>query len=290
MRDEKWSLGFNTPEDRGLIDSVLIMKRAIKQQQEGKPCPLHKEREDLIWAYADGFLEETREDEAWEEIGQCRYCLDRLAAVQRALSEAEERMALEPVLEPEPVPVPIPEWIGEPEPALESEPISALMKEWILALFNVKWEGGDIRRERRALAVTELQLVPVLGEEKRIRRGQLSRTWNGLQVTIEAEVHLEPQDRTCGIVVSIDLRDQIGEPVSQTHVDFCDIDGEVMETSVTDDEGRVGFSSWEGHRFVRGDGPQVEIGFCLELTRGGESASWQILIGQGSLNMTTTTD
>jgi hypothetical protein len=90
MMDEKWSLEPGTLEDRILIDSLLAVKQARKQQERGASCPLHEGCENLIWAYADGFLEETEEDEAWEEISQCRHCLDRLATVQRSLQAAEE--------------------------------------------------------------------------------------------------------------------------------------------------------------------------------------------------------
>lgn len=281
MRDKKRSQDSNTSEDWGLIDGMLITKRAMRQQQRSGPCPQHEERESLIWAYADDFLEGIEEDEAWGKISQCRHCLDRLAAIHQALREAEERM--------EPRAFPDTRRMPEQDTARDSKPVSILRKEWILALFDLRWAWRGIKEKGRVLATTELQLVPLLGEEEKIRRGQLSYTWNDLAVTIATELHFKPQDRMHGIKVSIDLRDQIGQSVSQMQIDFCDIYGVIMETSVTDDAGHVTFSSQEGQRFVREEGPQVDIGFCLELTRSGESASWQTLIGQGSPDMTTRT-
>jgi hypothetical protein len=266
--DEKLRLDANVPEDRILTDNLLTAKRIAKPQKEGEPCPLHAERESLIWAYADGFLEEAEEGEAWEEISQCRQCLDRFATVQRSLREAETWLKTEPVLKPALVP----------------------KSKRILRLFNVEWVEETIQRVGQALAVGELQFAPSMGEEEKNWRGQLSYKWGDLQVTIETTLTLEPEDRSHSMKVAIILQDQAKQFISRTQVDFCDIQGVVMETGVTDDKGHVSFSSQEGRRFV-GDGePQAEIGFCLELTKGDERAIWQIVAAQETLGLGTMMD
>ena len=89
MNDESWYLNPERMEDRSLIDNLLAVKQAEAPESVGSPCPLHADRESLLWAYADDFLTEEEEEAAWEEIRQCRLCLERLAAVQRSLTEAE---------------------------------------------------------------------------------------------------------------------------------------------------------------------------------------------------------
>lgn len=93
MNDEKWHLNPKTAEDRSLIDSLLAARQVKAPQSAGEPCPWHEERESLIWAYVDDFLTGEGEESAWEEIRQCRFCLERLATVQRSLAEAEVWLA-----------------------------------------------------------------------------------------------------------------------------------------------------------------------------------------------------
>jgi hypothetical protein len=273
MIDERWRLDSDSPEDRSLIDAFLATRQAERPYKKGAPCPLHEDRESLIWAYADGYLEGAEEDEAWEEISQCRRCLDRLASVQRALHKVEEQM---------------PESVFDLEHAVETAPepwpVSEI-REWILALFCGRREGPGAHRESHPLAVAILQPELVLGEEGRAWSGELSYGWNDVQVTIKTKVELGRDERPRSVAVLSELRDQSGEPVPRAQIDFCDVYGVLMETGVTDEEGQVSFSSSEGQRFIREDGQATQIGFYVELSRGGQHGSWQILVRQDRLDM-----
>jgi hypothetical protein len=89
MNDDRLYLDAEIVEDRGLMDSLSVVRGISELRGSGEACARHPERESLVWAYADGFLTEAEEAAAWEALSECRYCLDRLAAVQRALGEAE---------------------------------------------------------------------------------------------------------------------------------------------------------------------------------------------------------
>jgi len=264
MNEETRQLNSAYPEDRPLVESLLMAREARQPQDRGAPCPLHLERENLIWAYADGFLEEAEEDQAWEEISQCPHCLHRLAGVQRALREAE---AWAPVPRPTPIP-----------PSDD--------RILILALFNVVLIGKASQRIEGALTVAKLRRKRLMGKKKEETwESELSQTWADLQVTISIKVQLGLENRPSSMTASVDLRDQIGQPVSQTQVDFCDVRGIVMETGITDHKGHVGFSSQESKRFMMEKETQAEIGFCLGLIRGPERVKWQIVIGQEPLSI-----
>lgn len=263
MLTEEKLLNPAVPGDQLLIDSLLMAQRLSSTQRQNDPCRLHEERESLIWAYADGFLGEEGEKTAWEEISECRYCLNRLATVQRALYDAEI-------------------WI-------ESKRTSAPEKQKTLKpmrVFNFEWVGEAIQKIGEALTVGQLQLVPLMGDVKLTPwKGDLSLEWNELQVTIRTEMGLGSENQVHDIAVSVEIRHQAKPQVEQVLVDFCDVDGKVMETKHTDDKGQTDFSSKEGERFKTS---KNEIGFSLELVRGAKTVSWQIVVEPDMQDMTTT--
>jgi hypothetical protein len=264
MNDDKLNLDPETMEDRGLLDSLSAVRGNSELLGRGEACSLHPERDSLIWAYADGFLIDEEEEAAWEEISQCRFCLDRLAVVQRALGEAEV-------------------WLIEP---VQPDHSPTAVSDRILALFNFEWVGEAIHTVGAALTIAPLQPVLVLGpEDEKPWRGQLEYTWRELHMILEVEIRLEAATRPRSLAVWIKIQDQAAQPVSQMLVDFGDIQGTVMETGTTDIQGRISFSSDQGERFVLESEAQVRIGFCLELTQHDQKARWSILISGDVLDI-----
>ena len=254
--NEEWKLDPDDPDDAVLIENLL----AARQTSQGAdaPCSYHPNRESLIWAYADGFLSEEEGSVFWQEISQCRLCLGRLAAVQQALQAAET-------------------WTAS-SLSVEVQPGAIPLRSRILSLFHVQWLEESMNRVGQALASSTLELVPALGEETKRWRGTLAGEWSQGQAKVAVEIGLSGQNRPLGIKARITLTSPAGHPLTNVKIDFCDVSGAVMETGMTDAEGRITFSSREAQRFIREDKSPPEIGFCLELGQGQEMTTWQLVL------------
>lgn len=255
------------PGEQLLIDSLLMAQRFSSAQRQNEPCRLHQERDALIWAYADGFLGEEGEEAAWEEISECRSCLNRLATVQRALQGTESWIGARFVQQ------------GAVEAISVAPSTNQAITERILSVFNFERVGKAIQKIGEALTVGQLQLVPVLGEVKLTPwKGDLSLQWNELHVTIRTEMELDSAMQPHHITLSVEIRDQVAQPVPKVRVSLRSIRGSMIRVGNSDHQGNIYFSSENRDRFIIEDELETKIGFCLELRHEGKKVSWQLLL------------
>lgn len=255
MVDNEWQFDANALEDRALIDGLLPTRAVRAVAAGGDPCPLHQEREQLIWAFADGALEAAEEDAAWDEIERCPYCLRRLIAAETVLRAAEVRLETEVEI---------------------VEPASEKIWKWIISVFAGARRVPATSEAASPLAVAAFEPTSLMGEPREIRQGRLDYAWNDLHLTVEVKMEIESQQIPVWLTVSVVLVDPAGVPVESKPIDLCDIEGELMETHITDRDGRASFTSREGGRFARGAAPDTEIGFALGLRHQQELGRWDI--------------